>query len=151
MIPSPFYLRPQIPQPLWGTARRLRRVGVGGFRRLQFTSLLLTRSYWGLLLALNWWDIIDEHCLLGGTLMFDDLERLQGQGVGAVVNLCAERQDDWCKLQAAQMEYLWLPVLDAFPPTLEQILQGVTWMEEQIHAGRMVYIHCAAGVGRSAT
>lgn len=151
MLQSPFYLRSQIAQPLWGTARRLRRVGMRGFRRLQFTSLLLTRSYWGLLRALNWWDIIDEHFLLGGTLMFDDVERLQGQGVRAVVNLCAERQDDQHKLQAAHMEYLWLPVLDACPPTLEQILQGMTWMEQQLHAGRMVYIHCAAGVGRSAT
>jgi atypical dual specificity phosphatase len=126
-------------------------VGVGGFRHLQFTSLLLTRSYWGLMLALNWWDIIDEHFFLGGTLMFDDLERLQGQGVGAVVNLCAERPDNRRRLQQACMEYLWLPVIDAFPPTLDQIQQGMAWIEQQVHAGRTVYIHCAAGVGRSAT
>jgi protein-tyrosine phosphatase len=68
-----------------------------------------------------------------------------------VVNLCAERRDDPHRLQAADIEYLWLPVIDAFPPTLDQILQGVTWLEQQIHAGHTVYIHCAAGVGRSAT
>ncbi|HEY7492549.1 MAG TPA: dual specificity protein phosphatase family protein [Candidatus Tectomicrobia bacterium] len=151
MESSQLLYKHQLPQPLLGTARRLRRVGVQGFRRLQFTSLLLTRSYWGLILALNWWDIIDEHILLGGTLMFDDLERLRGEGVGAVVNLCAERRDDSHRLQAADIEYLWLPVIDAFPPTLDQILQGVTWIEQQVHAGRTVYIHCAAGVGRSTT
>jgi atypical dual specificity phosphatase len=124
---------------------------VQGFRRLQFTSLLLTRSYWGLMLALNWWDVIDERFLLGGALMFDDLERLRGEGVGAVVNLCAERRDDAQRLQAADITYLWLPVFDAFPPTLDQILQGVAWIEQQVHAGRTVYIHCAAGMGRSAT
>jgi protein tyrosine phosphatase (PTP) superfamily phosphohydrolase (DUF442 family) len=151
MASSQLLYKHQLPQPLLGTARRLRRVGMQGFRRLQFTSLLLTRSYWGLILALNWWDIIDEHILLGGTLMFDDLERLRGEGVGAVVNLCAERRDDPHQLKAADIEYLWLPVIDAFPPTLDQIMRGVTWIEQQVHAGRTVYIHCAAGVGRSAT
>jgi atypical dual specificity phosphatase len=118
---------------------------------LQFTSLLLARSYWGLIKSLNWWDIIDEHFLLGGVPMFDDFERLQGQGVGAVVNLCAERQDDQLRLRRTRMEYLWLPVIDASPPTLEQIRCGLTWIERQMYAGRTVYIHCAAGVGRSAT
>jgi atypical dual specificity phosphatase len=122
-----------------------------GLPHLQYPSLLLTRSYWGLLFALNWWDIIDEHFFLGGALMFDDLERLQGQGVRAVVNLCAERQDNQRRLREACMEYLWLPVVDALPPTLEQIQQGVVWIEQQLHAGRIVYVHCAAGVGRSAT
>jgi protein-tyrosine phosphatase len=138
-------------QSLWVTARRLRRMSTGGFRRLQFSSLLLTRSYWGLLLSMNWWDVIDEHFFLGGALMFDDLERLQGQGVQAVVNLCAERQDNHQRLREACIEYLWLPVVDTFPPTLEQVQQGVAWIEQQLHADRIIYIHCAAGVGRSAT
>jgi atypical dual specificity phosphatase len=137
--------------PVEMTARRLRRMGTQGLRRLQFSSLLLTRSYWGLIHALNWWDVIDEHVFLGGTLMFDDLERLRREGVQAVVNLCAERQDNRRRLREARMEYLWLPVFDAFPPTLEQIQQGVTWIEQQLQAGRAVYVHCAAGVGRSAT
>jgi protein-tyrosine phosphatase len=101
--------------------------------------------------ALNWWDIIDEHFLLGGALMFDDLERLQGQGVGAVVNLCAERPDNRHKLHEARIEYLWLPVIDVFPPSLDQIMRGMTWIDQQVQAGRTVYIHCAVGVGRSAT
>jgi protein tyrosine phosphatase (PTP) superfamily phosphohydrolase (DUF442 family) len=138
-------------QPWWRSAHRLQRVGIEGFRRLQFTSLLFARSYLGLVKSLNWWDIIDEHFLLGGVPMFDDFERLRGQGVGAVVNLCAERQDDPRQLQGARMEYLWLPVIDASPPTLEQICCGVAWIEQQMDAGRTVYIHCAAGVGRSAT
>jgi atypical dual specificity phosphatase len=101
--------------------------------------------------SLNWWDVIDEHFFLGGVPMFDDLERLHGQGVRAVINLCAERQDNPHRLQQARMEYLWLPVVDAFPPTLEQIRSGVAWIAQQMDAGRMVYVHCAAGVGRSAT
>jgi atypical dual specificity phosphatase len=121
-------------------------------RRIQFLSLLLTRSYRGLFLSLNWWDIIDESFLLGGALMFEhDLERLQRQGVGAVINLCAERQDDVCRLTAAAIDYLWLPVIDTCAPTLQQIHHGLAWIRSQQHRGQRIYVHCAAGVGRSAT
>jgi atypical dual specificity phosphatase len=129
----------------------LQRVWLHGLRRVQFPYLLFTRSFSGLLLALNWWDIIDEHVLLGGTLMFDDVERLQSQGVRAVVNLCAERPDNLHRLDAARMEYLWLPVRDTRPPTVEQIMQGLAWIESRVNDGAAVYIHCAAGIGRSAT
>lgn len=132
-------------------SRRLRRVWLRGLRHVQFPFLLLRRSFWGLVLALNWWDIIDEQVLLGGALMFDDLERLRRQGVEAVVNLCAERSDNSRRLQATEMDYLWLPVADTHPPTVEQILQGLAWIEERVYAERKVYIHCAAGMGRSVT
>lgn len=138
-------------QSLWGTARRVRRVSMGGLRHLQSTSLLLTRSYWGLMYALNWWDIIDEHFVLGGALMFDDLDRLRSEGVAAVLNLCAERPDDRHQLYEAGLEYLWLPVMDICPPSFEQIVQGVVWIEQQLQDQRTIYVHCAAGVGRSAT
>jgi len=132
-------------------SQRLRQVWLQGLRHVQFPFLLLRRSFWGLVLALNWWDIIDEQVVLGGALMFDDLERLRRQGVGAVVNLCAERADNPHRLQAAQMDYLWLPVADTYPPTVEQIVQGLAWIEERVYAERKVYIHCAAGMGRSVT
>lgn len=145
------YGKPLLLQSLWGTARRLRRVSIGGLRHLQSTSLLLTRSYWGLMYALNWWDIIDEHFVLGGALMFDDLDRLRREGVAAVLNLCAERPDDRQRLHEAGLAYLWLPVMDICPPSFEQIVQGVVWIEQQLQYQRTIYVHCAAGVGRSAT
>ena len=143
--------KPFLFQSLRGTARRLRRVSVGGLRHLQSTSLLLTRSYWGLMYALNWWDIIDEHFVLGGAMMFDDLDRLQGEGVAAVLNLCAERPDNRRRLHEAGLEYLWLPVVDVCPPSFDQIVQGIVWIEQQLQHNRTIYIHCAVGVGRSAT
>jgi protein tyrosine phosphatase (PTP) superfamily phosphohydrolase (DUF442 family) len=106
---------------------------------------------WGLVWSLNWWDIIDAHILLGGALMFDDLARLRRQGVGAVVNLCVERSDNARRLQASQMAYLWLPVADTKAPTVTQILQGLAWIERHVGAGQKVYLHCAAGMGRSVT
>ena len=133
------------------TLQWLRQVWLQGWRRVQFLLLLLRRSFWALFLALNWWDSIDEQVLLGGALMFDDLERLRRQGVEAVVNLCAERSDNPPRLKAARMDYLWLPVVDTHAPTVEQILQGLAWIKQRIDAERKVYIHCAAGMGRSVT
>jgi atypical dual specificity phosphatase len=147
----PSLYREQLPYPLWLAVQNLPRAWLGVFRQIQFVSLLLARSYRGLIPALNWWDVIDEHFILGGALMFDDIERLQRQGIGAVINLCAERQDDLSRLSQAQMTSLWLPVIDTCAPTLAQITQGIEWIEQQLHSGRTIYIHCAAGVGRSAT
>ena len=33
----------------------------------------------------------------------------------------------------------------------DQILQGLAWLEQRVQTGRKVYIHCAAGMGRSVT
>ena len=139
------------PSPWLSPSQGLRQVGFRGLRCVQFPFLLLRRSFWGLVLALNWWDFIDEQVLLGGALMFDDLERLRRQGVGAVVNLCAERPDNPRRLGRAQMDYLWLPVADTQAPTVDQIVQGLAWLEQCLRTGRKVYIHCAAGMGRSVT
>lgn len=131
--------------------RIIKKLWLRGLRRLQFPYLLFTRSFSGLLLAQNWWDMIDEHLLLGGALMFDDLDRLRHQGVRAIVNLSAERPDNRQRLQAAQIDYLWLPVMDALPPTVDQIQCGLAWIEKQLNHGHTIYIHCAAGMGRSTT
>lgn len=142
---------PPRPLPRLVASKRLRQAWLYGLRGVQFPFLLVRRSFWGLALALNWWDIIDEQVFVGGAPMFDDLARLQRQGVEAVVNLCAERSDNPRRLRAAQMDYLWLPVADTQPPTVEQILHGLAWIEQRIYAGHKVYIHCAAGMGRSVT
>ena len=143
--------QPSRQRPRSVASKGLRQAWLYGLRGVQFPFLLVRRSFWGLVLALNWWDIIDEQVLVGGALMFDDLARLRRQGVEAVVNLCAERSDNPRRLTAAQMDYLWLPVTDTHAPTVEQILQGLAWIEQRIYTGRKVYIHCAAGMGRSVT
>lgn len=142
---------PHLPSSLRLAWRRLPPTMKWSLRRAQDASLLLTRSYRGLIRALNWWDAIDEHFYLGGALMFDDIERLQRQGVSAIVNLCAERRDDEQRLAAANMSYLWLPVLDMCAPSFEQLEQGMKWIQHARHRNHVIYVHCAAGVGRSAT
>ncbi len=75
----------------------------------------------------------------------------KSEGVDAVVNLCAERQDDEQRLTDAQMVYLWIPVVDMCAPSFEQIEQGIRWIQYQRQREHVIYVHCAAGVGRSAT
>ena len=43
------------------------------------------------------------------------------------------------------------PVADTHAPTVDQIVQGLAWIEQHVQTGRKVYIHCAAGMGRSVT
>jgi len=43
-----------------------------------------------------------------------------------------------------------VPVLDTCPPTRQQLHEAVIWIQEHVKHGG-VFVHCAAGHGRSAT
>jgi len=63
----------------------------------------------------------------------------------AVVNLCS--LEDRYTVDAR----LWRPVLEGGRrPTLEWLLEVVDFIDDQRQAGRTVYVHCMAGVNRSA-
>jgi hypothetical protein len=65
-------------------------------------------------------------------------------GTRAVLNLC-ERADPY---RAEIRE--WVPIPDAEPaPSLDWLRQRVEFIEAQRAAGRMVFVHCQAGVSRS--
>jgi protein-tyrosine phosphatase len=49
-----------------------------------------------------------------------------------------------------QEGYYCLPVLDNGCPTQAQLCEGAAWLKENLARGP-VYVHCAAGHGRSAT
>lgn len=55
---------------------------------------------------------------------------------------------DW---NEAGIGFLNLPNLDRHPVKLEDVQRGVEWMHAQISQNKKVYVHCLAGVGRSAT
>jgi atypical dual specificity phosphatase len=46
---------------------------------------------------------------------------------------------------------LHVPLVDFGTPSIEKLERCVTWMEEQVGAGRAVGVHCFAGVGRTGT
>jgi protein-tyrosine phosphatase len=72
--------------------------------------------------------------------------RLQRWGVGALVNVRVEWDDR--RLGIRTPHYLWLPAVDGTPLSVERLAEGVAFIAEQLAAGRGVYIHCAAGLGR---
>lgn len=49
----------------------------------------------------------------------------------------------------SKVEYIQLPVVDFTAPTLEQILEGVAFIENMKKQNKTVYLHCKAGRGRS--
>ena len=75
----------------------------------------------------------------------EDFKRL---GVCVEINLSAERKetppDDIDS-------YTWMPVVDGYAPSPDQLDTGTTIMDQAIKNGKTVYVHCRNGHGRSPT
>lgn len=100
----------------------------------------------------HWYDPILPNLWLGGAPSYArDYEFLLAQGIGAVVDIRAEREDDLALFKQHGINHLKLKVADVAAPPPEIIDAGVRFIKEQIEDGRKVYVHCAKGRGRSAT
>lgn len=73
----------------------------------------------------------------------------QRWGISALLNLRIEWDDRWMGIHAPH--YLWLPAIDGTPPVYEQLVRGAMFIQKQVEAGRSIYVHCAAGLGRGPT
>lgn len=83
----------------------------------------------------------------GSRLSDQDMANLKAQGFKAVVNLCAENDDDTPRAAKLGMNSLHLPIIDNTPPTnaqMKKFLDFVTQPQNQ-----PAYVHCEAGVGRT--
>lgn len=99
-----------------------------------------------------WFTEITPGIWLGGAPTYPrDYAFLLAQGINAVVDIRAEREDDLALYARHDIRYLKLKVLDMLVPPPEMLTQGVAWMQAQTQAGRTVLVHCAKGRGRSAT
>jgi protein-tyrosine phosphatase len=80
-------------------------------------------------------------CLIHG-------EEFKKLGVSVEINLSAENNE----LPPKDIEtYLWMPVVDGYAPTQQQLLTGTYLMDIMVNAGKTVYVHCRNGHGRSPT
>ena len=111
----------------------------------------LIRFTYEKVLGHRWYDQITDDIWLGGApTKKRDYQYLINQGIRAVVDIRNERSDDLALYEAQDIAHLKLRVPDMKMPPREILSEGVAFMKEQIDRGRVVYVHCAKGRGRSA-
>jgi Fe-S-cluster containining protein len=98
---------------------------------------------------LSW---ITENLAMGHAPMsYADLSSIGEQGVGAIMNLCAE----FCDLHEIEekhgFEVYYLPVFDNEAPAEPELERALDWLDEAVYLGKKVLVHCRYGVGRTAT
>lgn len=97
-------------------------------------------------LNMSW---VTDHLAVGGRIRPEDIKALSDVGVTCVVDTRSEYCDDKDALAREHIELLYLPTPDTYPLTVEQLMEGAKWANEQINHGGRVLIHCEHGVGRS--
>jgi len=75
--------------------------------------------------------------------------KLEQTGINGDVNMRIEFDDAAHGL--AFECYCHLPTVDNDAPTLEQLREGIAFVDRVIKDGGKVYIHCAGGIGRAPT
>lgn len=97
-------------------------------------------------LNMSW---VTPHLAVGGRVRPEDISALSQTGVTHVVDTRSEYSDDAEELGKEHIELLYLPTPDTYPLTIEQLMEGAAWANEQINKDGRVLIHCEHGVGRS--
>jgi len=90
---------------------------------------------------------VQPNLYVGGQHKRHGLAQMRALGITAVVNMREESDD--AQRGLALDHYLWLSTTDDTSPTPEDLKRGAKFIGQQIAAGRGVYVHCAAGVGRA--
>jgi len=93
---------------------------------------------------------ITENIFLGTNLCCltkSHIQILLDFGITAEIDLERERQDSAPDVEV----YLWLPVTDKTAPTMNQLVSGVSLINQMTKRGKKVYVHCQYGHGRSPT
>ena len=97
-------------------------------------------------LNMSW---VNDYLAVGGRVRSEDIKALGLTGVKHVVDTRAEYCDDREALARENIDLLHLPTPDTHPLSIEQLMQGATWVNERLNKGERVLIHCEHGVGRS--
>ncbi len=96
--------------------------------------------WWGHLVA----RILPNYTEIEPGLYMGGLVNEPPPGTTAVLNLC-ETEDPY-----HVEDHRWVPIPDASPaPKLEWLREQVAFVTAEKEAGRVVYVHCRAGVSRS--
>jgi len=84
-------------------------------------------------------------------MSFSDLEAIRGQGIDAIINLCAE----FCDLHEIQeksgFEVYYFPIEDECAPDEAKMEKALGWLDDALCQGKKVLVHCRFGIGRTGT
>lgn len=95
-------------------------------------------------------DWITDSLAVGGALRTENqIRALPGLGIGGVVDMRSESQDDVATLESLGISFLHLPTIDWYPPTPDDLDIGSEWVLDQLAKGTKVLVHCQHGIGRS--
>ncbi len=126
------------------------------------TSLIMemTKNFF---ISRQWWNEIDDQLILGAMPLSNKCHhtKLKDLGVSVVVSLNQDFEldhqgilsipvthEEWKK---QGIEFRQFPAKDFKGVDLDTISRTVSYIQHQEEQGKKVYVHCKAGVGRSAT
>ncbi|RZC51488.1 hypothetical protein C5167_019918 [Papaver somniferum] len=132
-----------------------KRVLVGAGARVLFYPTLLYNVFRNKLESeFHWWDKIDEFLLLGAVPFPKHVPQLKQLGVGGVITLNEpyETLVDSSLYYSYKIDHLVIPTRDyLFAPSFVDISRAVDFIHENASYGKVTYVHCKAGRGRSTT
>lgn len=100
----------------------------------------------------NWVTKVDETIVLGGAPLnfFGYPAKLKNEyNVKGVINMCEEYRGPIKEYKKLGIEQLWLPTVDHYEPSEEDLITAVSFIQRHEAQGSSVYVHCRAGHGRS--
>jgi protein-tyrosine phosphatase len=76
------------------------------------------------------------------------IKSLANSGIGAIVDMREENQDDQNEIKEFSINYLQIRVTDRNVPDISDIKHGISWIKNNIESGKTVFVHCNLGRGR---
>ena len=113
-------------------------------------SVIVNRqSKMGSSYRLEW--VTDNLAVGYAPMSYADLDEIKKKGIDAIINLCAE----YCDLHEIEgktgFEVYYLPILDEHAPDMKEMEKALDWLDEAIHVGKKILVHCRFGIGRTGT
>jgi len=99
----------------------------------------------------RWYDVIDEHLILGAVPTQAIVEQLVvDRRLGTVINLTKHFDGTSIDYQQLQVDHVRVEVLDFTRPSSEQTREILEVIQRTAARGKTTYVHCKAGRGRGA-